>query len=273
MNGSKLKQSLHDGRRVYGTLIVSDSPRWLQHIPSIGLDFIFLDTEHLPLDRQRLSWMCHAYAGLGLTPVVRISSPDPHLATMAIDGGAQGIIVPYTESPDQVRKMAGAVHLRPLKGELLAKANYDSNNLQTPLNNYLQRYNANNLLIVNIESIPAMENLDDILSIPGLDAVLIGPHDLSISLGIPEEYNNPYFLQAVDTIIQKARSRGIGAGIHATYPDALQHEIRWAQMGANLIIHRADFLVFRDAMQQDLNTLRNILGDSISTATSESTDI
>ncbi|MEZ6128705.1 MAG: aldolase/citrate lyase family protein [Planctomycetaceae bacterium] len=91
-------------------------------------------------------------------------------------------------------------------------------------------------MIINIESVPAISALDEILAVPDLDAVLIGPHDLSCNLGVPEQYDHPDFLDACETIFGKARSVGIGAGIHF-WGDVDQH-VRFLDLGANLLIQR-----------------------------------
>jgi 2-keto-3-deoxy-L-rhamnonate aldolase RhmA len=273
MNGNLMRQKLHAGERVYGTLIVSDSPRWPPMVNNLGLDFVFIDTEHTAIDRSQTAWMCQTYAALGLAPVVRISSPDPYLACMALDGGAQGIIVPYTETPEQVRQLAGAVRLRPLKGAREQDALAGREKLDPVLSGYLDHYNKNNLLIVNIESVPAIRALDDILAVPGLDAVLVGPHDLTINLGIPEEYRHPAYIAAVDEIILKARAKGIGAGVHAIYPFASEHELRWAKMGANLIIHQGDLITLRYALRNDIDELKQELGDQPKAGAGEEVNI
>jgi 2-keto-3-deoxy-L-rhamnonate aldolase RhmA len=103
--------------------------------------------------------------------------------------------------------------LRPLKGRRLADALRDRNTLEPELADYLEKRNGDKILIANIESVPAIENLHEICSVQGLDAVLIGPHDLSCSLGIPEQYTHPRFDEAVRTIFRIAREHGVGAGI------------------------------------------------------------
>jgi len=261
MDGKQLRQKLHNGERVYGSLIAGDSPRWPQAVTSLGLDFVFIDNEHLPIDRQKTAWMCQVYAALGLVPLVRIPSPDPYQACMVLDGGAHGVIAPYIESPDQVQRLVGAVKYRPLKGKRLQELLNGSFQPDPELRAYLDEYNANNLLVINIESVPAIEDLDDILSVEGLDAVLIGPHDLSISLGIPEQYTDPAFLQAIETILTTARRHGLGAGVHATYVNALEQELGYANMGANLFVHQGDLISFRFALRYDIGALKQALGD------------
>ena len=117
------------------------------------------------------------------------------------------------------------------------------------------------MMIVNIESVAAIEALDDILAVPGLDAILIGPHDLSCNLGIPEQYTHPRYIEAVDTIITKARAKGLGAGNHIAYDNGMEQEIRWAKMGANLIVHSMDIGAFRNGMRRDLDAIKAALNE------------
>ena len=90
-----------------------------------------------------------------------------------------------------------------------------------------------------------------------LDAVQIGPHDLSTSLGVPEQYTHPKFVNAVDTIIRRARAAGVGAGIH--FWDSVEQEIRWAKLGANLIMHSADTFLFARQLRADVARFRSEL--------------
>jgi 4-hydroxy-2-oxoheptanedioate aldolase len=122
MDGREIIRSLRDGRRVYSSAIVAMSPLWPSLAKQCGIDFVFVDTEHIPLDRQTLSWICQTYQALGLPPVVRIPCNDPFEACKVLDAGAEGVIGPYVETADQVRALVGAVKLRPLKGRRLQEA-------------------------------------------------------------------------------------------------------------------------------------------------------
>jgi 4-hydroxy-2-oxoheptanedioate aldolase len=273
MNGKLFRQKLHSGERVYGTMIVSDSPKWPSIVSGLGLDFVFIDTEHIANDRKQVAWMCQAYAALGLTPVVRINRPDPYLACQTLDGGAQGIIAPYVESPEEVRELVGAVKYRPLKGKRLRDMLEGKLTLEPALSDYLANYNANNSLIVNIESIPAMQALDEILAVPGLDGVLVGPHDLTTSLGISEQYHHRAYIDAVDEIIRKARAHNVGAGNHVMVKDGAAQEIRWAKMGMNMIIHWSDTNAFRYGMENSLAEIKRGIGDQPEKTSSAGFDI
>lgn len=259
MTGKQLREALRAGRRVYGTCIVSPSASWAPMIASCGLDFVFIDTEHIPIDRAELSWMCRAYGALGLPPVVRIPKPDAHAACMVLDGGAAGVVAPYMETLDEVNALRGAVKYRPLKGARLVRALDYPASLEPELRAYLDTYNANNLCVVNIESVPAMDALDKILRIQEVDAILVGPHDLSISLAVPEQYTHPKFTAAMKTIIEKSRAAGVGVGYHFSF--GLDVAMEWAKMGANFIVHSTDLFLVRDALQREIGTFRTKFGD------------
>ena len=164
MTSKELRQSLRSGDPLFGTLIVSPSPRWPAMVAGCGLDFVFIDTEHIALDRSQLSWMCQTYSAMGLPPLVRIPSPDPYQACMALDGGAAGVIAPYVESVDEVLALRGAIKLRPLKGERLAAMLDDSTSVEPGVRHYWQKHNTDKLFIINIESKPALERLDELLA-------------------------------------------------------------------------------------------------------------
>ena len=273
MNGQEFCGALKQGQRVYGTLIVSPSPEWPRQVKNIGLDFVFIDTEHIALDRQILSWMCRTYSALGMAPIVRIPSPDPYRASMVLDGGASGVIAPYVETAEQVRLLSGAVKLSPVKGQKMLQMLAEQPGASEPeLDDYLEKRNSGNALLVNIESTAAIEALDDILAVEGLDGILVGPHDLSCSLDIPEQYNHPKFDQAVKNIIRKANAKGVSVGVHFFWKD-IEYELSWIKEGANIIIHRDDISAFTETMRSDLDRIRRALNEKLAPLNEESFNI
>ncbi|OUU86382.1 MAG: aldolase [Verrucomicrobiaceae bacterium TMED76] len=267
MNPEEFCKALRSEQRMYGTLVVSTSPFWPKIIGDCGLDFIFIDTEHIAISRETLSWMCRTYNAMGLPTLVRITDPDPDRATVALDDGAAAIVAPYIEKVDQVKALKGATKLRPLKGKKLERV-LNGETIEPELEDYINNHNAGNGLVINIESTDAMENLDDLLEVDGTDAVLIGPHDLSCSLGVPEKYDHPDFLKSVESIFTKVRSKGIGAGIH--FWGSNDEHKRLLDMGANFLVHKADAILFRTGLRKELVELRELMGDS--TNNSEGTE-
>jgi 2-keto-3-deoxy-L-rhamnonate aldolase RhmA len=258
-----LLEKLQHGKNVYGTCITSTGPMWPAAIKTAGLDFVFIDTEHIPLDRNELALLCQMFKSISIVPIVRVPSPDAYRACQAIDGGAQGIVVPYIESRAQVAELVGAVKYRPLKGELLSAYLDGSKEIPPVLKEYVISSNSANICIANIESVPAMERLDEILSVPGLDGVFIGPHDLSVSLGLPEQYDHPVFEEAIKTIIHTTRAKGLHIGIHFSLEP--ERQIKWMKEGANIVVHSFDIALFLQRLLHDMHIIKVAAGDEVAT--------
>jgi len=259
MNQHELKKAFVNGDRVYGTLVASPSPKWAAEISKTGIDFVFIDTEHMPLDRSMMSWMCQAYSARNIAPIVRISSPNAYEASIAIDAGAAGVVSPYLETIEEVNALRGAVKFRPLKGKRLRDVLSGKETLSEKELEYLKKYNDGRLLILNIESKFAVEHLDELLDMPDVDGVFIGPHDLSVNLGIPEEYDNPLFEEYVEKIITACRKCGIGIGNHIS--TSKEKELQWAAKGMNIIVWSSDIQRFVQAMSSDISEMKERLGD------------
>ena len=260
MNGEELRKALHEGERVYGTAVLSTAPHWVPVIRSLGLDFVFIDNEHTPIDRQTCAWMVQAFEASGIAALVRIPNADPDLVRAPLDSGASGIVAPYVEEAENVRRLAAAIRLRPLKGRRLRSV-MEGEALPAELDKYLDRFNKDKVLIANIESLAAIENLDEIVRVPGLDAVLIGPHDLTVSMGQPEQYDAPEFDEKVRDIIRRARDAGIGAGGHFWH--SLEKEIGWIKAGANLILHAGDFHAVQYGLRREFDAIRSAVEGTI----------
>jgi 4-hydroxy-2-oxoheptanedioate aldolase len=156
-----------------------------------------------------------------------------------------------------VENLRGAVKMRPIKGQRLEHL-LAGENPGVELGSYLADAAEHLLLVVKMESTPAIAALDSILAAPGLDAVLIGPHDLSCSLGVPEHYDHPDFLSACETIFRKARAAGVGAGIH--FWGSVEQQARFLSLGANVLIHSADISLFQKHLQSELTAIRQASG-------------
>jgi 4-hydroxy-2-oxoheptanedioate aldolase len=262
MNGKEFATALRSRGRVYGTCLTAPSPHWPTALKGLGLDFVFLDSEHIAQQRTTLAWMCRTYRAMGIAPLVRIPAPDPYQATMVLDGGAEAVLAPYIESPEQVRRLRGAVRYRPLKGQRLERALAGDERLEPELQTYLDDRNSASSLLINIESVPAIEALDEILAVPGVDGVVVGPHDLSCSLGVPEQYRHSRFEEAVRTIIAACVNAGVSMGVHVIW-EGIDQTVEWEKLGANIILQSADLLLFRQGLRGDLNAVRERLNDAV----------
>ncbi len=263
MTGIDFRDALRQGTHVYGTLITSTSPRMFETATGLGLDFVFFCNEHILYNPDTLGWMCRAYKAAGINPVVRIPEPSPYLATQALDAGAGAVLVPYVESLEEVYNLVGAVKYRPLKGEKLKRILYGDEKPTEELLAYLKNYNRNHTLLLNIESPAGVKGMESFFAVqsvdgPGVDGILIGPHDLSVSYEMPEKFRCTEFLDLTGEIIRKARSLGVAAGCHNGSRGSLDLQLDWSRAGANIIIHSSDVFLFADKLQQDLEIIRRV---------------
>jgi len=256
---SAFVSKIKEGRNVYGTCLTSVSPGWASILKNAGLDFAFIDTEHIAINRAEMARMSQMVYGYGITPIVRVPSPDPYLVCQAIDAGAKGVIAPYLEETDQIKELVAAVKYRPLKGKILEQVLNGEKKLTIEMESYLQRYNTGNIAIANIESVPALEKLDALLDVPGLDGVFIGPHDLSVSMGLPEQYDHPEFERSVTHIVHAARKKRLAVGIHFSLE--AERQARWMREGVNMVIHSSDIALFSQKLIADMQIIKEAAGD------------
>ena len=260
MGSDDLQKKLQRGENIYGTCIVSTSPLWSGVVQDTMLDFVFIDTEHIPLTSNEIANLCQTYKSIGISPIVRIPNPDSYTACKVKDAGAVGVVVPYVERVEQVRDLVGATKYRPLKGVHLRNLLMGKVELKDELKSYLADYNKGSLSIITIESKAGFSNLNALLNVPGLDGVIIGPHDLSISMGMPEDYENPEFERAVKEIIHRTRDKGLAVGIHLSgNPDS---QVKWMKEGVNIVLHGSDLILFRQKLKEDISKIRMSAGDT-----------
>ncbi|MFC1959358.1 HpcH/HpaI aldolase/citrate lyase family protein [Chloroflexota bacterium] len=262
MNGKTLKTTLAQGNPIFGIALEGyGQPRWPRFFNQIGLDFVFLDSEHTPQNRETIAWAVQAYAANHIAPLLRIPEASPTLAAMGLDAGAHGIIVPYVETVEQVKAVVGAVKYRPLKGQALTEAVESGHFPNEETRQYLTEYNQDTVLVIMIESPAGVANLDELLSIAGVDAVLMGPHDLSVSHGVPEQYDHPIFLEAAQQVIATSKTHGVGVGMHYT-TEALGGLIQWLDWGCNFICQHSDTLYIARGAIKELDRLHAYSTDS-----------
>jgi 2-keto-3-deoxy-L-rhamnonate aldolase RhmA len=259
MNGAELKATLKAGGRVFGTMIsVSRNPRWVPVLSGAGLDYVVIDTEHNPRSRGELGDFLMMFNTAGVAPIVRIPIPDSHYVTMAVDAGAQGVLAPYCESVEQVKEVVSAAKWRPLKGEAARHLIDTGEHVSEETKAYLEERNKNNVAIIGIESVAAVKNLENILKVPGIDGIFVGPNDLSVSLGIPDQYNRPKYQDTVKHIIDTSGAYGIPVLVHHQTPELSKY---WIGQGARFILHGTDRRAMAEGFRIDFSQLREFAKD------------
>ncbi len=254
MNNEELKKIIKDGGKVYGTMLsMAKNPRWASIFAETGLDYAIIDTEHSQFSRSEVADLAWALDKSGIVPIVRVPIPSSHYITMALDGGAKGVLAPYCENISQVKEVVGSVKWRPLKGVLLDMAMEIKELPSEDSKQYLEQINQNNIVIIGIESMPALMNLEDMLSVDGIDVVFIDPTNLSISMGIPGQYTSPEFESAVKRVINICDSHNIAVAIHFFDADLT---IKWIKDGMRFVLHSIDTQIMREGLTRDFEKIR-----------------
>ena len=254
MNGEQLKKKLESGGIVYGTMLsAARNPRWTQTIAGFGLDYIIIDTEHSPRGRDEVADFLAAFVYSGVVPIVRVPIPDAHYVTMAMDAGAQGVLAPYCETVEEVKEVVGAAKWRPLKGALLVKAVESGEFPSQATKDYLLEKGRNSMCIIGIESVPAIENLEEILKVDGIDGIFVGPNDLSITLGVPDQYDHPEYEAALRRIIATCQAADTPVMIHHQSVTMTQ---KWMEEGARFVLYSNDARTMHNGFTAEFGALK-----------------
>ena len=256
MNGAELKAILKEGGRVFGTMLsVGRNPRWIPVLDGVGLDYVVIDTEHNPRSRGELGDFLTMFNTTGVVPIVRIPIPDSHYVTMAMDAGAQGVLAPYCETVDQVKEVVAAAKWRPLKGDAARRLIETGEHVSDSTKAYLENRNKNSVAIIGIESVAAVKNLPEMLKVPGIDGIFVGPNDMSISLGFPDEYDREEYQTTVKYIIDTAGAEGIAVLVHHQTPELSSF---WINQGARFILHGTDRRALAEGFRTEFSRLRGV---------------
>ncbi|MBI1870521.1 MAG: 2,4-dihydroxyhept-2-ene-1,7-dioic acid aldolase [Chlamydiae bacterium] len=218
--GSKkksLKQKLFSNQLTIGSWITLAHTGIAEIMAKAGFDWLAVDLEHSVITIREAEELIRVIGLCGVTPLVRLTSNDPNQIKRVMDAGAHGVIVPMVNSREQAEAAVCAVHypVRGRRGVGLARAQ----GYGTRFQDYLKWLQNEAIVIVQIEHIDAVENLEEIFSVPGVNGYMIGPYDLSGSLGVPGQFTHPKVLRALRRIKQVAAKMKKPGGIHIIEPD------------------------------------------------------
>lgn len=212
------RQRLKDHERLLGTIVSLASPEVAEVLSAAGFDWLFIDAEHSPLDALAIQRLV---LGAGSTPcLVRLARGDEVSIKQALDAGAAGIIAPLINSAEQAAEVVRHAKYAPLgtRGVGVGRAHGYGFAFQE----YVSRANDETVIVVQAEHIDAVNNLATIAQVPGVDAVLVGPYDLSASLGRLGEVTHPEVTAAIERVTQICRAVNLPLGIFGLTPEAVQ---------------------------------------------------
>ena len=262
MNTSKsLRMNMLDGKPVVGSWINSASPIIAELMAACGFDFLTVDVEHSAVDLPQTQQLFQAIrsGNPACASLVRLHGSDYALTKRYLDAGADGVIGPLINTAAQARELVSAAKYPPLgnRGVGFCRDNQYGMNLQTKV----ITANDEKFVAVQIEHIDGVKNIDAILSVPGIDAVFIGPYDLSASMGITAQFDHPRMLEAKKQVLAACQRHNVIPGIHVVQPDVDEVVAKFAE-GYKFLAYSLDITMLLNACRSGLAEIRPRLSTS-----------
>ena len=244
------KERLMNGECLIGPMVTLNSPEAIEVLTMVGFDWLFIDAEHgafSTLDMQRLIQT----AGAAMPCLIRVAAGEEVAIKKALDIGAAGIIVPQVNRVDQTEDIIRWACYAPQGGRGVGIGRAHGYGLH--FNDYIERANAEVTVVIQAEHIEAVNNIEAIVQVQGVDAVLIGPYDLSASMGLIGQVDHPEVIAAIDRVTIACRTAGKPLGIFGVTAEAVKPYI---DQGYTLITAGLDIMLMAQAAKSLLNALR-----------------
>ncbi len=244
------RKRLQAQETLIGTMVTLPVPSIAEILAELGFDWLFVDGEHGPLETREILAILQA-VGDRIACLVRVPGSEEAPIKKALDLGAEGIIVPQVNTAEQAARVVQYARYAPVgsRGVGLARAHGYGLRFQ----DYLEKANERVTVIVQAEHVQAVENMESIVKVEGIDAVLLGPYDLSASLGRMGRIDDPAVIEAIDQVTRTCQAAGIPLGYFGVSAQAVRPYI---ERGYSLIAAGVDTLMIAGAARQLLKELR-----------------
>lgn len=222
MRKNLTKEKIKAGQAAYGVFINISCPSIVEVIGLLGFDFVLIDAEHGPMDLETCENMIRAADRVNTTPLVRIAMNMQQNILRYLDSGALGVQLPLLNTKADVENVVRSVRYRPEGRRGLAGVRANDWGLSGPLGEYVKTANEENLVICQIETMEAVDNLKEILTVPGVDVVFIGPNDLSAAMGYAGQVKHPEVQSMIERLVGEIKAAGKAMGTVAYDLDTLR---------------------------------------------------
>lgn len=259
IRSNPVKALWRQGKPAFGTWVtLCPHPRVVKMFASAGFDFVILEMEHTDFSFSTIGTLAMLAREAGLCPIVRPPGTlTPHDLTRPLDAGAQGLLLPNIDSAEQMAKIVLSTKYYPLGSRPM--------NLRGPHTDYqpgkpaevIAHLNRETLLIAMMETRQAIANLPEVVKVPGLDAIMIGPDDLSQDMGIPGEMKHPDLLAQFDRVFEVCVAAGIPCGLSAQSPEMAAN---WLAKGAKFVPYQNDAAMVWNAASAAVPKLMELAG-------------
>jgi 2-keto-3-deoxy-L-rhamnonate aldolase RhmA len=249
-----LRKRVLAGECVYGTMIrQARDPGAPAIYSAAGYDFVFIDMEHGNYSMETVADLIRGAKSAGIAPIIRIPHLETHFISRVLDAGAEGIMVPMTSTSQQAESIVGCSKYVPLGHRGFGTQTGQTDYKPLKAAEFMKEANEHTLVIAQIETQEAIENVDSILSVEGIDVGLIGPNDLSISLGVPDQMGSEILAKAIDKVVETAKKKRKATGVHIGNIQSLK---TWRAKGMTFLAYSTDISFQYNASKSSLEDLK-----------------
>lgn len=255
MYNKSLKQKLNNNELTIGSWITIGHPSIVEILSQANFDWLTIDMEHTSIDYTMAQSLISTIQFHGMAALVRVSKNDEVYIKRVLDAGADGVIVPMINNAKDARKAVEYVKYPPEGKRGVGLYRAQKFGLNSGFENYKQWLNDSSVIIAQIEHIDAVNNIEEIISTPGIDGVIIGPYDLSGSLGVPGEFGDQKVKAALLKYEEVCKKNNFPMGYHVIEPELtlLQEKIN---MGYKFLAFSTDFFFMGRKAENELNNLK-----------------
>jgi len=254
---NRVKEILRDGGVTVGSWLSLGHQSVAEVMSAAGFDWLTIDMEHSVIDIEQLHPLILAIESNGCVPLVRLTSNDPDLAKRVMDAGAYGVIVPMVNSAAEAELAVKSIKYPPQGRRSVGIAR--AHDYGPGFADYVSVANEESIVIVQIEHVEGVANLSEILEVEGIDGLIIGPYDLSGSLGLTGKLDHPDVVGAKEKVLEKAKEKGIAAGIHIVYP-SIEEFKGCLERGYRFIALGTDFIFLGESCRSSMKEIGRLLG-------------
>jgi 2-dehydro-3-deoxyglucarate aldolase len=250
-----LKTKLRNKELILGSWVTIGHTSVVEIMAKAGFDFLTVDMEHSSITLYQAAQLVQVIDLAGVSPLVRVGENNANLIKRVMDAGAHGVIVPLVNSKEDAQKAVESVKYPPIgkRGVGLTRAQGYGTNFE----NYKKWVEDESVVIVQIEHIEAVNNLEEIISVDGVDGFIIGPYDLSGSLGRPGEFDHPSVIEALEKVKRVALNSKISSGFHVVTSDESK-VIEKLDEGYNFLAYSLDILFLGDRCREGVSKIKRM---------------
>jgi len=250
-------EKLKNGGHVFGTWINAIRTPYLSQIfANAGFDFIYIDMEHGNFNMETVADMCSHALFADIIPIVRPASKEPSMMTRPLDNGAMGLLIPHVDSKEEAEKVIQAVKYPPIGNRGFSRQGIHTNFIKMSGKDFTTWANSNQIIIIQIESQSGIDEIDNILSVEGINGAVVGRGDLSQSIGLTGQTEHPEVIKRVEMVIDACIR-------HSVYPGLLVNDIQsakqWINKGIKIVPYSSEINILINEGTRIIRELNDLL--------------